>query len=363
MKKASARHARRALALPLTLATLPGLIGIQMMATPAANADPDASSTTSTTTALPNTTSELNAKLSEVSREAEATSDQVSELEDKLSEANKTLSDAQAEVDAKKAAAQSALDAAAEVQKNVDSISLARYRRISVDPTTAYIGALNPQDAIDRAAYMNALSTDANKTVDDLQTSLKAADAARDDAARAQAVAKISADELEYQKSELQKKQADLKKLTNDIKAKVDSLTGASRQSWVNKNNPVELSSSDLAASSAGNAAVAAALTKLGAPYSWGATGPNAFDCSGLVVWAFRQAGKSLPRTSQAQMASGSPVSKGDLQPGDVVGFYPGATHVGIYIGNGRIVHASDYGIPVQVVSLNSMPWYGARRY
>ena len=62
-------------------------------------------------------------------------------------------------------------------------------------------------------------------------------------------------------------------------------------------------------------------------------------------------------------MAGGTPVSREELQPGDVVGFYPGATHVGIYDGDNKILHASDYGIPVQVVSMDSMPYYGARRY
>ena len=104
-------------------------------------------------------------------------------------------------------------------------------------------------------------------------------------------------------------------------------------------------------------------MTKIGAPYGWGAAGPDVFDCSGLVLWSYAQQGITVPRTSQAQMAGGTPVSREELQPGDVVGFYPGATHVGIYAGDNKILHASDYGIPVQVVSMDSMPYYGARRY
>ncbi|KQB86782.1 NlpC/P60 family protein [Corynebacterium lowii] len=109
--------------------------------------------------------------------------------------------------------------------------------------------------------------------------------------------------------------------------------------------------------------AVQAALSKIGAPYSWGATGPDAFDCSGLIYWAYQQQGMTVPRTSQAQLAGGTPVSRDQLQPGDVVGYYPGVTHVGMYIGDGKIVHASDYGIPVQVVDVDSMPWAGAARF
>lgn len=104
-------------------------------------------------------------------------------------------------------------------------------------------------------------------------------------------------------------------------------------------------------------------MSKLGAPYSWGGVGPDAFDCSGLIFWAYQQQGKSIPRTSQAQMSGGTSVSRAELQPGDVVGYFPGATHVGLYIGDGMIVHASDYGIPVQVVPVDSMPWHGASRF
>ena len=104
-------------------------------------------------------------------------------------------------------------------------------------------------------------------------------------------------------------------------------------------------------------------MSRIGSPYAWGAAGPNAFDCSGLVSWSYSQVGKSVPRTSQAQIAGGTPVAISDLQPGDVVGFYPGITHIGIYIGNGQVVHASTYGTPVQVADMNTMPVTGAARY
>ena len=81
-----------------------------------------------------------------------------------------------------------------------------------------------------------------------------------------------------------------------------------------------------------------AALTRLGAPYAWAAAGPDAFDCSGLVVWAFHQAGLTLPRSSQALAAGGQPVSLDQMQPGDVISLFPDASHVGIYVGDGRMV-------------------------
>ena len=114
---------------------------------------------------------------------------------------------------------------------------------------------------------------------------------------------------------------------------------------------------------SAGQRIVDAASTRVGSPYVWGATGPNSFDCSGLTSWAYQEAGISIPRTSQAQIGGGTQVAKADLQPGDIVAFYSGATHVGIYAGNGQVVHAPYSGTSVSYAPVDSMPFYGATRY
>jgi cell wall-associated NlpC family hydrolase len=108
--------------------------------------------------------------------------------------------------------------------------------------------------------------------------------------------------------------------------------------------------------------AMSIAMGKLGAPYRWGAAGPGAFDCSGLVFWSYRQTGMTLPRSSSAQSRVGAPVAKGALQPGDLVFFYRPVSHVAIYIGGGRVVHASTAGKPVKVSNLNDMPFATARR-
>lgn len=107
------------------------------------------------------------------------------------------------------------------------------------------------------------------------------------------------------------------------------------------------------------------AYTKLGSPYVWGATGPNSFDCSGFTSWVYRQHGISLSRTAQSQSQGGAPVERGDLQPGDLVFFGSGAgriTHVGIYVGDGQMVHSPQTGDVVKVSSLNKN-YVCARRY
>ncbi|GAY08842.1 NlpC/P60 family protein [Pseudonocardia sp. N23] len=117
-----------------------------------------------------------------------------------------------------------------------------------------------------------------------------------------------------------------------------------------------------VAGSGKGATALRAALTQQGKPYVWGAAGPSAYDCSGLVMWAFKQAGVSLPHSSSAQSTMGTAVSKDQLQPGDLVFFYSPVSHVGIYVGNGNIVHASTAGQPVKISKIANMPFHNARR-
>lgn len=112
-----------------------------------------------------------------------------------------------------------------------------------------------------------------------------------------------------------------------------------------------------------GSIVVNAALTRVGAPYAWAAMGPDAFDCSGLVVWSFHQAGLTLPRSSQALASGGQPVPLDQMRPGDVISLFPDASHVGIYVGDGRMVHAQFEGAPVIVESLYRAPIHNVRRY
>ncbi|MBL8160110.1 C40 family peptidase [Candidatus Saccharibacteria bacterium] len=111
-----------------------------------------------------------------------------------------------------------------------------------------------------------------------------------------------------------------------------------------------------VASSATRKAAMKTALSKVGAPYRYGAAGPRAFDCSGLVNYAYKSNGKKdLPRTSRALSRTGTPVSKGNLQPGDLVFFYKPVGHVGIYLGDNKMVHAPNRKSSVKVVD---MTWH-----
>ncbi|HET9332568.1 MAG TPA: NlpC/P60 family protein [Gemmatimonadota bacterium] len=109
--------------------------------------------------------------------------------------------------------------------------------------------------------------------------------------------------------------------------------------------------------------AISAAYSVIGTPYVFGAADPSVgFDCSGLTMWAWAQAGVSLPHSSAAQYASLPHVAQSDVQPGDLLFFYSPISHVGMYVGGGQMIHASHPGVPVQVVSVYWDSFVGAAR-
>ncbi|MET7668718.1 NlpC/P60 family protein [Micromonospora luteifusca] len=114
--------------------------------------------------------------------------------------------------------------------------------------------------------------------------------------------------------------------------------------------------------SAAARTAIRTACGKVGKPYVWGATGPNSFDCSGLTQYAYKAAGISLTHHTGDQWNEGKAVSRADARPGDLVFFFSGLSHVGLYLGNNQMVHAPRAGKPVQVSSITTMPIAGFRR-
>ncbi|GAA1111492.1 C40 family peptidase [Nocardiopsis composta] len=108
----------------------------------------------------------------------------------------------------------------------------------------------------------------------------------------------------------------------------------------------------EASASAVAEKAAEHALDQVGKPYRYGGRGPDGFDCSGLVQWSFKQAGRSVGRTTYDQYAQGSSVQRSRLRKGDLVFFYSGPSHVGIALGDGRMVHAPSSGKKIQVVRM-----------
>jgi peptidoglycan DL-endopeptidase CwlO len=199
---------------------------------------------------------------------------------------------------------------------------------------------------------------------------LEQAAAASVAAAQAQATAQQAATEAKAQYDAVAAQQAALQAEVDQYRAAFAQLSAQEQRAAIASHGEERASRAEridapsapvVANSGAAQAAVDAAMAQRGKPYVWAAGGPNSFDCSGLTSFAFRAAGINLPHSSLSQSRMGQAVSRDQLQPGDLVFFYSPVSHVGIYIGNGQMVHAPTSGDVVKVAPLMS-GFSGARR-
>lgn len=216
---------------------------------------------------------------------------------------------------------------------------------VSEDPD-AFLGTLTT---------MSSFNDLQDSLLDDFDTELAALGIRQDATAeRAEEIGELT-DQLAKEQETVDAKLAEAKELLADLEAEERERLLASRGGST-------VPPSSVPASGRAAAAVKYALAQVGDAYVYGAMGENAFDCSGLTMRAWAQAGVSLPHSSSAQFSSGPRVSASDLRPGDLVFYYSPISHVGIYIGNGLIVHAANPGTGVAVAGLHSMPYVGAVR-
>ncbi|MGV9793537.1 NlpC/P60 family protein [Gordonia sp. NPDC003422] len=248
-------------------------------------------------------------------------------------------------------------------QGRVDSIVRASYRGARINGLYAVLVSDSPQSLLDQMSGLDMIARQAARDLTNLKQARKRAASAKVDAERAATTATEAVSRVERVRGNLQTKRANMQLQAIQIRAVYKSMTG---KQLAELQGPKFTFDPRLVprGTSLPLIAVQAALTRIGDPYVWGATGPNSFDCSGLMVWAYKQAGKTLPRSSEAQLASGRAIDRNNLEPGDLIIYYPGATHVGMYVGDGYVIHASTFGVPVKVVPIDEAgPYNAARRY
>ena len=218
---------------------------------------------------------------------------------------------------------------------------------VSDDPG-AFLSQLSTMSAYDN--YQDGL-------LDDYATEVKALDIRQ--SATTTRLGQVSATEekLASEKATIDDNLAEAEGLLEELKEEERAAVLSRSSSAAPSAAPTDVPASGRAA-----AAVAYAMAQVGDSYVYGAAGPSAFDCSGLTMMAWAQAGVALPHSSSAQYSSGSRVSASDLQPGDLVFYYSPISHVGMYIGNGLIAHAANPSSGVEVSELYSMPYVGAVR-
>ncbi|GAA0691684.1 C40 family peptidase [Kitasatospora atroaurantiaca] len=248
-----------------------------------------------------------------------------------------------------------------EMQTVLGGVAAEQYRSGGIDPSVKLMLSSAPDRYLQQASMADQAT---NRQVGTLRALM--AEQRKLDQDRAEAGRKLA--ELERATVDARQRKAEVKEKLAKVQKLLGSLTAAER-AQVNDDGTGKASRSSSRgqtytgpATGQVKAVLDFAYAQLGKPYEWGATGPNSFDCSGLTQGAWRAGGVALPRVSQDQWNAGRHVAKSDLQPGDLVFYYSDLHHVGIYIGNGQLLHAPRTGKNVEIVGLDVMPYMGAVR-
>ncbi|MFF7792054.1 NlpC/P60 family protein [Streptomyces sp. NPDC007991] len=275
-----------------------------------------------------------------------------------------------------------------EAREELGSFAAAQYRTGASAPDTAtFLLADTPQDYFDQTQLMDRMTGRQKVAVDDYVTQQSETMKKRQEATESLETLTDTQGDLKTAKATVQRKLADarelLSKLTAEEKARLAAIERekqqeaarkaaelARQQAAQQKAQEQAAQQQDSGSSSAGSGtssstapadssyatkaekALAFARAQIGKPYVWGAVGPGSYDCSGLTQAAWKAAGVTLPRTTYDQVNAGTTVSLADAQPGDLVFFYDDISHVGIYIGNGMMIHAPKPGAYVREESI-----------
>jgi cell wall-associated NlpC family hydrolase len=296
--------------------------------------------------AAPTTTGEAARLVAETSR-------QLAALDEQVHEAQLTVA---AQQQAAAAAAANAAQAEGVLAGYAPQLAaIAQTAATTQSRMAAFLTSDSAADVVQQMTTLDLIAAHTEGLLAEVSVAQRAAERARADADAAAAQATASLAELERQRAEVQTRQqqyqADYADLTEAEQAAVrTSVAGPS------------LAAPDIEASGDVGVVLETALAQVGDPYVWGGSGPDGFDCSGLTSYAYAAAGVSLPHSSRAQSRMGVAVSRSELQPGDLVFFGSPVYHVGIYVGNGKMVHARDFHMPVAVTSVDIGDYAGARR-
>jgi len=308
------RTARRGTVLIASL-----VLGIGALTLPSAQAEPKI------------TVKDVEAAFSKV----EAINEQVNQLGVQVKQTQSEIDDITSDIDAGMAvySAQKEELSGAIVQQQLDAPLGPTANLLSSDDPDQFLAGLGAVRAL------NNTRADALATFGETSKELKNRRAQLRDRKKALTVATKDADA----------KRADIRKTYEAAKAELARLTAAEQATFNQSNTDVDV---DVKASGRAKEALAFALAQIGDPYVYGGTGPNSWDCSGLVMKSWAAAGVSIPRVVGPQIAAGTSVSMSELQPGDIVA-YGDMSHDGLYLGNGRVVHAPRPGKSVEITGLS----------
>jgi cell wall-associated NlpC family hydrolase len=293
------------------------------------------------------TKSEVKAKVDKLYEDAGLATDKYNGAKEKQKKLEKEIGDLQDKV----ARGQEDLN---ELRSGLGSMASAQYRSGGIDPSVQLFLSADPDDFLDKASTLDQLSGQQVEGLKKIQEKQRSLAQERQEAADKLKDLADTRTELGKKKQQVQSKLSAAQKLLN-------TLTAAERQKMAADDARASRSAgarvdlgNEVPASKRGAAALSAATTQLGKPYVSGGTGPNSYDCSGLTQWSYAQAGTGITRTTYTQQNDGPKIGMSQLKPGDLV-FFNNLAHVGLYAGNGQVLHAPHPGAVVRYESMSTV--------
>jgi peptidoglycan DL-endopeptidase CwlO len=315
----------------------------------------------------PQTIAQAKAQVAKLQQQAEAADQDFLALKEKLDKSQQDLKEKQADVDTQS-------KKVAQMREQVSKVALAQFQNRGLDARARLFLTRDPAGFLNQIATIEKVNENQNALLQSYQVEqANLADMQRSTQAE---IATMKQDKVQLAalRDKADGKVGDAKNVLNKLTAEQRQAIADQEQKQAdqakkdaqgsNGNGASNLKDPTVPSSGKGAAVVAFAKAQIGKPYVFGATGPGSYDCSGLTSAAWRSVGVQLDRTSEAQFHDGTPVSRNDLQPGDLVFFYDSSapSHVGIYVNNGIIIHAPRPGESVQYTKMSYMPYVGARR-
>jgi cell wall-associated NlpC family hydrolase len=307
--------------------------------------------------------------LAEVQRRIDVLNAKVDAVVERYAESKLELAAATRKAAVARARVRSAEKQLNAIRKSMSSVAAAAYRSGGADQFVQLVSTSTPQTFLDRASSLDRIAAGQSAQLAAARTARHRLDVVNRDLAREEAarirVAAALADAKHQIQASLDEQQRLLSGLKADERRRLEAMrraAAAAAAARASRSRDFGGATYNGPASGRAGVAVREAYRKLGSPYQWGAAGPSRFDCSGLTMWVWGKAGVSLPHSSQAQYSSGRHVSRGNLQPGDLVFFGSPIHHVGIYIGGGRMISAPHTGDVVKIQDAFRGDYAGAVR-
>ncbi|MGP4002040.1 NlpC/P60 family protein [Streptomyces sp. 8N706] len=242
------------------------------------------------------------------------------------------------------------------MRSGLGAVAGAQYRSGGLDPAVALLLSEDPESYLAKASTLDRISSHQAGRLRALQEGQRSLRQEREEAAGKLTEFERSRAEVARHKKAVERRLATARRLLNSLTAEQREAYGRASRAGSRAGGPFGGFSDLGPSSSRAAAAVAAARAAVGRPYVWGMAGPGGFDCSGLTQWSYAQAGVAIPRTSQGQRHAGRQVPLSQARPGDLVTYHDDASHVGMYMGNGQVVHAPYPGAQVRYDPVTMIP-------